>query len=109
MDVFTKYFRRLLASNAAQIWGAGRSTETTGSYQILVTEVQKITQDLSQAGKIVEAIEFGEGEVFKDFDLSKFMDHFKMSPLAKVTLASAFRKAAKPDLRTKGMPNKTHL
>ncbi len=102
MDVFTKYFRRLLITNAAQIWNTGRSTESSGNYPILIREIQKVTQDPGQAPKIVESVDFGEGEIFKDFDLSTFMEHFKMNSLAKVTLASAFKKASKSDLRTKG-------
>jgi len=102
MEVFTKYFRRLLVTNAPQIWNNGRSVESSGNYAILVSEIQKITQDRWQAAKIVESVEHGEGEIFKDFDLSTFMDHFKMSPTAKIILASAFKKASKPDLRTKG-------
>lgn len=100
MDVFTKYFRRLLVSNSPQIWG-GRSAENSGSYSILVAEVQKVGQDPEQARKIVESVDLGEGEVFKDFDLSTFMDHFKLSSIGKITLASAFKKATKQDLRTK--------
>ena len=102
MEVFTKYFRRLLITNASQIWSTGRGTDTTGSYPILVTEMQKIPQELAQADKIVESVEFGDGEIFKDFDLSTFMDHFKLSVVSKVALAAAFRKATKTDLKTKG-------
>jgi len=102
MEVFTKYFRRLLLTNAPHIWGNGRGVETSGNYPILVSEVQKVTQDRYQAAKIVESVEFGEGEIFKDFDLSTFMDHFRMSPTAKILLASAFKKASKTALRTKG-------
>ena len=102
MEVFTKYFRRLLISNAAQIWSGSRSADTTGSYQMLVHEVQKIVTDPAQANKIEESVEYGDGEVFKDFDLSTFMDHFKMNPFAKVALASSFKRAAKSDMRMKG-------
>ena len=103
MDVFTKYFRRLLSNNASQIWGNGRaSIDTSGSYGILVEEVQKIYSDPSQADKISESIEFGDGEIFKDFDLQIFMDHFSMTPVAKLALASAFTRASKADLKGKG-------
>lgn len=103
MEVFTKYFRRLLSTNAAQIWSSGRATDTTGSYPILVEEVKKITQDPLQANRIRESIEYGDGEIFKDFDLATFMDHFSMTAFAKVTLASAFTRVSKQDLRSKGM------
>lgn len=101
MDVFTKYFRRLLSSNVQQIWNLSRTTESSGSYQILVSEMSRISSDPTQAAKIAESIDQGDGEIFKDFDISTVMDHFKLSPFAKVTLATAFKKLTKQDLRTK--------
>lgn len=100
MDVFTKYFRRMVVSNASHIFGDGRTTD--GSYQILLGEVQAVTQVPTQAVRILEAVEGGEGEIFKDFDLSSFMEHFKFSAVAKVALASAFLRSSKSDLRSKG-------
>jgi len=70
---------------------------------LLVAEVQKLTQIPTRAPLIAEAIDLGDGDIFKDFDLSSFMEHFKMNPFVKVTLASAFKKATKSDLRMKGM------
>ncbi|KAI9726177.1 MAG: hypothetical protein M1828_001850 [Chrysothrix sp. TS-e1954] len=102
MEVFTKYFRRLLSTNASQIWSNGRGTiDTSGSYPILVEEMQKIMDEPTQAEKVRESIEFGDGEIFKDFDLAAFMDHFSMGPIAKIALASAFTRASKSDLRSK--------
>lgn len=103
MEVYTKFFRRLLQSNASQIFpGFGRSSESSGSYNLLVGEVQKLTQDPDQAYKIAESIDTSENDVFRDFDLSRFMDHFHLDPLAKTALALACKKASKPDLRNKG-------
>jgi len=88
MEVFPKYFRRLLQNNAAQIFsGSGRATEPTGSYQLLVAEVQKIRQDPKEAQMIAESLDTPEGEVFKDFDVSTFMEHFKLDAVAKIMLA----------------------
>ena len=103
MDAFEKYFRRLIVNNAGTIWGTQRN-EPTGNYPMLVGEIQKITDDPSQAMKIVESIENGDADVFKDFDLSTFLEHFKMNAVSKITLASAFKKSSKSDLRTKGEP-----
>lgn len=102
MDVFTKYFRRLVVSHAAQIWHNARA-DSSGSYSILVGEVQKVSTDPQQAAKIVEAVEFGDkdGDVFKDFDMSTFMDHFQLKTIGKFALASAFKKSSKPDQRAK--------
>lgn len=103
MEVFAKYFRRLLVGNAPQIFpGIGRNVENPGNYQLLVQEMQKITIDPEQAQKIAETIDTSEGDSFRDFDLSTLMDHFKLDPLSKTLLALAFKQATKADLRTKG-------
>ena len=61
-----------------------------------------MTQDMDQAQKIAETVDMSEGDIFRDFDLSTFLDHFKLDPLAKVALALAFKMATKSDLRAKG-------
>ena len=103
MEVFSKYFRRLISTNAPQIFGNGRPSDNVSSYQVLLIEVQKILKEAQQASRIAESIDQGDGDSFKDFDLSTFMEHFRLNPIAKVVLASAFKKASRPDLRTKGM------
>ena len=96
MDVFTKYFRRLLTQNAAHVFsGGGRAADTGGSYQQLVTEVQKLRKDPEQAGKIAESIDTNEADLFRDFDLPTFMSHFQLDPIAKTALALACRSASK--------------
>lgn len=102
MEVFSKYFRRLLVGNSPQIFsGINRNVENPGNYQLLVQEMEKITQDSEQAPKIAEIVDASEGDVFRDFDLVTFMDHFKLDPIAKTLLASAFRHVSKPDLKKK--------
>ncbi|KAH7041928.1 CCR4-Not complex component, Not1-domain-containing protein [Macrophomina phaseolina] len=102
MEVFSKYFRRLLQSNAPQIFpGSAKSGDNSGSYGLLVEEMHKITRDPQQAYKIAESIDTTEGDLFRDFDLSTFMEHFKLDPVAKTTLALACKTTSKTDLRTK--------
>lgn len=104
MEVFSKYFRRLLVGNSPQIFpGIKRNVENPGNYQLLVQEMEKITQDPEQAPKIAETIDTSEGDIFRDFDLSTFMDHFNLDPIAKTLLASAFLHVSNSDLKTKGM------
>jgi CCR4-NOT transcription complex subunit 1 len=103
MEVFSKYFRRLLTGNAAQIFpGINKNVENAGNYPLLVQEMQKVSQDLDQAQKIAETIDSSDSDIFRDFDLSTFLDHFKLDPLVKVALALAFKTANKSDLRAKG-------
>jgi CCR4-NOT transcription complex subunit 1 len=102
MEVFTKYFRRLVQNNTLQVFGTGaRSADANGSYSILVSEVQKLRKEPEQAEKIAEAISTSEGETFRDFDLAAFTSHFQLDPVAKTLLALACRRT---DLRPKGMP-----
>jgi CCR4-NOT transcription complex subunit 1 len=100
MEVFSKYFRRVLQNNAGQVFGTGgRNADANGSYQILVTEMQKLRKEPEQADKIAESISSSEGDLFRDFDLSTFISHFKLDTLAKTMLALACRRT---ELRQKG-------
>lgn len=100
MEVFSKYFRRLLQNNAAHVFGTGgRNADPNGSYQILGTEMHKLRKEPEQADKIAESISSSEGDLFRDFDLSTLTTHFKLDPIAKAMLALACRKT---DLRQKG-------
>src|SRR5690349_6037677 len=98
MEVFTKYFTRLVASNATQVFGLTRPVSNPGNYHILVEEMRKISHDADQATKIAEAVESGTDDIFRDFDLSTFMEHFKLDALEKTILALAFKLGSKPDL-----------
>jgi CCR4-NOT transcription complex subunit 1 len=100
MEVFTKYFRRLVQNNAAQVFGTGsRNADPNGSYQILATEMQKLRKDPEQSDKIAESISSSEGDLLRDFDLATFILHFNLDVLAKAMLALSSRRT---ELRPKG-------
>ncbi|OAA67955.1 ccr4-not transcription complex subunit [Niveomyces insectorum RCEF 264] len=102
MEVFTKYFARLVASSASQIFpGLNRPGGSPGSYQLLTSEMQKIPHDPEQARRIAESIEIGTEDIFRDFDLSTFMEHFKLDALEKTILALAFKLGPRSELKTK--------
>ncbi|OAA70517.1 CCR4-Not complex component, Not1 [Cordyceps fumosorosea ARSEF 2679] len=102
MEVFTKYFTRLVVGNAPQIFpGLNRPVANPGNYHILVKEMVKIAVDPEQATKIAESIESGTEDIFRDFDLSTFMEHFKLDPFMKTLLALAIKMGSRADLKTK--------
>ncbi|KAI0390755.1 Not1-domain-containing protein [Xylariaceae sp. FL0594] len=102
MEVFSRYFTRLVAGNAAQIFpGLNRPNPNPGNYSLLVSEMDKISHDPSQASKIAESIETANEDIFRDFDLSTFMEHFKLDALEKTILALAFKVTSRSDLKTK--------
>lgn len=106
MEVFPKYFTKLVLTCAPQIFpslnrpigGAGNG----GNYTLLRGEMEKIAHDVDQATRISESIETGTEDLFRDFDLSTFMEHFRLDPLEKTILAVAFKLGNRPDLKTKG-------
>lgn len=103
MEVYQKYFSRLVVGNAPQIFPSiNRTVANPGNYQLLVGELQKISRDVNQAPKIAEAIETANEDIFRDFDLSTFMEHFKLDALEKTILALAFKAGSRTDLKTKG-------
>ncbi|KAI1341157.1 CCR4-Not complex component, Not1-domain-containing protein [Xylariaceae sp. FL0016] len=102
MEVYSKYFTRLVAGNAPQIFpGLNRPVANPGNYSLLLGEMAKISHDLNQATKIAESIESANEDIFRDFDLSTFMEHFKLDALEKTILALAFKFGSRPDLKTK--------
>ncbi|KAI5866126.1 Not1-domain-containing protein [Durotheca rogersii] len=102
MEVFSKYFTRLVAGNAPQIFpGVNRPVANHGNYTLLAGEMGKISHDLDQATRIAESIETANEDIFRDFDLSTFMEHFKLDALEKTILALAFKFGSRSDLKTK--------
>lgn len=103
MDVFARYFTRLVVANAPQIFPSlNRPAANPGNYPVLVAEMHKISENFSQARKIAESIESGTDDIFRDFDLSTFMEHFQLDALEKTLLALAFKLGPRSDLKAKG-------
>jgi CCR4-NOT transcription complex subunit 1 len=69
---------------------------------MLLQEVQKIRQDPEQAKKIAESLDTNDGDVYRDFDVSTFMERCKLDAVSKSMLALALKTVSKPDLKTKG-------
>ena len=106
MEVFAKYFRRLLVGNSPQIFPSiNRNVENSGNYPLLVEEINKAARDWASAKKIAEVIDTSEGDIFREFDLGTFLSHFKLDPVGNTIIAAAFTHVSKPDLRSKGMLN----
>lgn len=103
MEVFSKYFRRLLTANATHIFSAGgRSFEPNGNYQLLVTEMHKLQTDPDQAIKIAESLNSPEGDLFREFDLATFIDHFQLDVFSKAMLAATCKSGNNVELRARG-------
>ena len=103
MEVFAKYFQRLVVGNSPHIFpGINRNVENPGNHQLLVEEIEKASQSTEQAKKIAEIIDSAEGDIYRDFDLATFIGHFHLNPIANAIIASAFTEVTRTDLRKKG-------
>ena len=103
MEVFAKYFQRLVVGNSPHIFpGINRNVENPGNHQLLVEEIEKASQSTEQAKKIAEIIDSAEGDIYRDFDLATFVDHFHLNPVANAIITSAFTEVTRSDLRKKG-------
>jgi CCR4-NOT transcription complex subunit 1 len=103
MEVYPRFFTRLVAGCASQIFpGHNRQVANPQNYQLLKAEIQKIAHDVDQAHKVAEALDSGTEDVFRDFDLSTFMEHFKMDALEKTILSLQIKAGTRSDLKTKG-------
>ena len=111
MEVFATFFRRLLQSNASTIFPSTArplaSTDNAGQYKLLAEEMAKIARDPQQAEKIALSLDTNESDLFRDFDLSTFSDHFRLNAIAKVALMLPIRLSSKADLRSKGELRRT--
>jgi len=107
MDVFSRYFSRLVAANASQIFPSLNRpvANAPNNHHLLVQEMRKISRDFEQSRRIAESIETGSEDIFRDFDLSTFMEHFGLDALEKTLLALAFKLGPRSDLKTKGKPS----
>ncbi|KAE9981428.1 hypothetical protein BLS_007400 [Venturia inaequalis] len=101
MEVFSNTFRKVVRQHASRIFGSDTASEPAQSYNYLEAEMLKIRQDPEQAKKIADALDTSEGEPFRDFDVSTFMERFKLDPVSKTMLALALKSTSKSDLKTK--------
>ncbi|KAK0709555.1 CCR4-Not complex component, Not1-domain-containing protein [Lasiosphaeria miniovina] len=102
MDVFSRYFTRLVVANASQIFPSpNRPVANPGNYHLLIAEMRKLLLEFSQSRMVAESIETGTEDIFRDFDLSTFMEHFKLDALEKTVLALAFKLGPRSELKTK--------
>lgn len=100
MEVFAQFFRRSVILNAAAIFSGAKDFDQ-GSYKLLRQELDKVLWDPEQAYKISEAIDTSKEDLFRDFDLVTFLQHFFTDTLPQVVLAIAFTRCARSDLRTR--------
>ncbi|KAI9893478.1 MAG: hypothetical protein M1814_006775 [Vezdaea aestivalis] len=101
-EVWAKYFRKLVMANAPAVFpNPSKPSEKAPNYSMLDKEMQQLTTNTQQAVKVALALSGGTEELFRDFNLLGFMDHFELDPVEKFVLAVACKEFGRSDLQTK--------
>ena len=93
IETYLHFIRRLII--AAQSRGPmsaqqnAYETPTTLAIRLLVQETQRLARDPFLAERFRDAVDKGEGDFFRHFDLTKFMDRTGLRPLERLILASS--------------------
>ena len=65
-------------------------TSTALTFRLLVQETQRLARDPYLVDRFRESVDKGEGDVFRNFDLGRFVDRVGLRPLEQLILASSF-------------------
>jgi len=104
MEVYHKFFRRLVASHSNTIFSPiSKQPDNPSEYRLLIQHVKALANSPEEAKvKFADCIGSLDNQIFHDFDLSVFMRHFDLDGLERSILALGFESSAKPELQSKG-------
>jgi CCR4-NOT transcription complex subunit 1 len=93
LDTYLHFLRRLIIHSQARLSSNASAsslidTSINLTYRLLVLETQRISRDPFLADRFREAIDKGEGDTFRHFDLVRFCDRIGLRPLEKLVIAS---------------------
>ncbi|KAG8732244.1 hypothetical protein FRC11_014912 [Ceratobasidium sp. 423] len=75
-----------------------RSADGGVQQRLLSQEIQRMGRDPFLADRLKDALERGEGEVFRTLELHRLLDRVPLRPLERLVLASVFVTSPRPDL-----------
>ena len=68
---------------------AGYDTSPTLTFRLLMQEMQRLARDPFLADRFREGIDRGDTDIFRHFDLIRFVDRLSLRPLERLVLASS--------------------
>ncbi|KAI3613543.1 ccr4-not complex component [Moniliophthora roreri] len=95
IDTYLHFIRRLIAqSRINQNNPQNQSTSvydpsSTLTFRLLVQEIQRLARDPLLAHRFRDGVDKGEGEIFRHFDLIRFVDRVSLRPLERLILAAS--------------------
>jgi CCR4-NOT transcription complex subunit 1 len=94
VDTYLHFIRRLIVHSQTRL--ASTATQSsfdpsiTLAFRLLVQETQRLTRDPFLADRLRDGIDKGDGDIFRHFDLLRFVDQIGLKPLERLVLASSF-------------------
>jgi CCR4-NOT transcription complex subunit 1 len=92
IDVYLHFIRRLIVHSHNRIASnpnpSNADSSSNLSFKLLVQETQRLARDPFLAVRFKEAVDKGEGEAFRSFDLAKFADRTNLQPLERFILSA---------------------
>ncbi|KNZ75310.1 General negative regulator of transcription subunit 1 [Termitomyces sp. J132] len=83
IDTYLHFIRRLILASSAP------SASASLTFRLLVQETQRLARDPFLADRFRDGIDKGEGDIFRQFDLARFVDRINLRPLERLVLASS--------------------
>ncbi|KAG9104806.1 hypothetical protein FRC06_009276 [Ceratobasidium sp. 370] len=90
-ESYVGLLRRLIAACYPRLaTGASGDSQWALTLRLLVQEIQRLARDPFLADRLRDALERGEGEVFRTLDLHRLLERVPLRPLERLVLASVF-------------------
>ncbi|KAG6832730.1 hypothetical protein H0H92_012302 [Tricholoma furcatifolium] len=93
IDTYLHFIRRLIVHSQNRLAPtappASFDPSSSLTFRLLVQETQRLARDPFLADRFRDGIDKGEGDIFRQFDLARFVDRINLRPLERVVLASS--------------------
>ncbi|KAF8319573.1 uncharacterized protein EI90DRAFT_3081841 [Cantharellus anzutake] len=95
VEAYLYFIRRLIVASASRLQSSSSSTsqqyDTSSAltFRLLVQETQRLARDPFLADCFHDAVNTGEGDIFRHFDLARFVERVELKPLEQLILASS--------------------
>ncbi|EPQ58539.1 Not1-domain-containing protein [Gloeophyllum trabeum ATCC 11539] len=93
IDTYLHFIRRLIVHSQARLSGTAPpsafDTSSALTFRLLIQETQRLARDPFLADRFRDGIDKGEGDVFRNFDLTRFVDRVGLRPLERLVLAAS--------------------
>ena len=105
LDTYLHFIRRLIVHSHSRLSSSSSPASLDPSsaltFRLLVEEVQRLARDPFLADRFRDGVDKGDGEAFRNFDLTRFADKVGLRPLERLVLASSI--AAAPNASRKDL------